>query len=438
MNKNRKSITSLWIQTLLFILLVSLFVCIACDDDFSLGEEYIESQANITTIDTLSVRVSTVLLDTLDSSGAGCMLVGRYRDDNFGEFSSTSYFQIGIPDFYDIEMEDRYDSLNLILLYNQYWFGDTTKTLTLSVHPLTENIEYDYDNNIEKNTTFNYDPQPIGSITFAPKPHAEIDTVSIRLSDNLGYELFSKMQNESDQLAGNENFVTYFPGLLLMADNNSDGIIIGFDGEEDEAKVVLHSSRDDVATEHIRNEFGLYDASKQFNSISGDLSATQLSGLAEQKIALPSSESDGLSYLQGGTGLAIKIEFPSLSELLLQEQGKIVEAKLSLAPLASSYKDFELPSELNIYKLDKDNRVFGGQSSLVLSSLVMDELYGEDTIYTFDLTSYLIEEFSDSYVDPKEGLLIALPSYDTRVTFERLIVDAEHRNTQIKIHYLSY
>jgi hypothetical protein len=419
-----------------FAVLASVLVFIACNDNkLTLGEKYIESQTDINLIDTLSVSLSTMILDTVVTSNSGSLLVGNFRDGIFGEIASRSYFQIAIPDSFYVEENDVYDSLRLAILYNGYAFGDADRSQQITVHQLTENIELDENSIITSDVSFNYNPDPIGSVVHIPSQHSEADTLFIRIDDRIGLDLFAKMKDNSEYLADDESFMNYFHGLVLMEDDGDEGSIIGFNTD---VKLILYTSRTELAHENINYEFGIEDFTKQFNHIMHDFASTRLNVLDDQKNDLPSAKTDGLSFLQGGLGLVLKVEFPSLPEILLRERGKIVKAQLSISPLASSYSDFKLPSELAVYESDKLNSLLDEAGEVALSVLTVDELYKEATVYLFDISNYLIEELADSYVDPDKGLIIALPSSYLNATFYRLVVDAENRNTKLKIYYLSY
>jgi len=152
---------------------------------------------------------------------------------------------------------------------------------------------------------------------------------------------------------------------------------------------------------------------------------------------VPNSETSSLSFLQGGIGLVLRAEFPSLQEILLFNRGLVAKAQLSITPLQGSYNDFDLPPELIIYESDKLNR----RNGLVYNStstLTIDDVYQEETSYSFDVTEYVKDELADSYVDPEKGLLIILPSDVLNTTFYRLIADAKNQKTKLKIYYLSY
>jgi len=204
----------------------------------------------------------------------------------------------------------------------------------------------------------------------------------------------------------------------------------------------LYTSRGALTTEKINYEFRLENLTKQFNNIIHDFTSTQLNTLFEQRNELSSTKTGGLSFLQGGIGLVIRVDFSSLQEILLFDRGKIAEVQLSISPLRNSYNDFDLPPELILYESDNLNRrnelVLNNQGAVASSTLILDELYQEETTYLFDITKYLNDELADSYVDPEKGLLVTLPSDDLKAGFYRLIMDAQNQNTKLKIYYLSY
>ena len=304
-------------------------------------------------------------------------------------------------------------------------------------HQLTEKIEYEEGDIITSKATFGYNSDPIGSITYLPQPNNSIDTLYIKINDNIGLDLFTKLRNNSEILSDNESFINYFRGLVLLSDDAYEGSIIGFNVDTEDIKLILYTSRVSQTTEKINYDFELENPDKQFNNILHDFSSTQLNPLIEQRNKLPNSETSSLSFLQGGIGLVLRAEFPSLQEILLFNRGLVAKAQLSITPLQGSYNDFDLPPELIIYESDKLNR----RNGLVYNStstLTIDDVYQEETSYSFDVTEYVKDELADSYVDPEKGLLIILPSDVLNTTFYRLIADAKNQKTKLKIYYLSY
>ena len=419
-----------------FILFVlSIFnSCKENSENFTLGIQFIESQTSINLIDTFSVSLSTVILDTVSTSGTGSLLVGNYSDATFGKINSNSYFQIGVPDGFDVENNDIYDSLNLVIKYSGYSFGDTTKGQKISVHQLTENIKLNDNDLLTSKDVFNYNQEPMGTIIYTPLPNGSTDSLVIKLSDYIGSDLFTKMQENSEVLTDDESFRNYFHGLALVTDDSYEGSIIGFNVSD--TKLILYTSRESsVSTEEINYTFSLKDSAKQFNNIEHNFSSSQLNKLSQQRDKLSSSETNGLSFLQGGIGLAIRVDVPALQDVLLYNRGLIVKAELSISPSVGSYNYFKLPDYLYVYASDKLNRT---NTAIASSSLTTDNLYNEETEYTFDITTYLNYDLSDSYIDPENGFLITLPPDELTTTFYRLIADSNSKNTRLKIYYLSY
>lgn len=429
---------------LIFLSVVGVLLLSQCEESiekFAFGEKYIDSQTSINLIDTFAVEFSTVLLDTVESSGNGYALVGSYEDDVFGKISSNSYFQLGAPDvFYaDTIQEDSYDSLTLILEYSGYFFGDSLEYQTLEVHQLLENIEVDDDDDttFTTKTTFEYDPNPIGSITYLPRPNSDPDTINIALDDAFGHELYELMKNDTSIFDDDDDFVDYFHGLVLTADNGMG--IVGFDASSTDLRMVLYTtSNHDNKEKKLKYTFPLYNDDMQFNNIESDLSATSLASLSEQMTALPSEDTDGLAYLQGGTGLAIRVDIPSLENLLLLDIDVIQKVELIFSPLPGTYTDFALPPTLLLYECGEDNYVTSSSEVAQSELSVIDYLLHENTTYTFDITDYVAYYFSNSYFDPDVALLMKPASYYLNSTFYRLVTDNPQTEAKLKIYFLSY
>jgi len=422
----------------LLLVTAALFV-LACSKNTTepvLGQKYIESQTGLTVIDTFSVRLSTVILDTFITSGTGSMLVGISEDDRFGKISSTAFMQLGIPASYNVKADDVYDSLRLVLTYDQYATGDTTASQKINVYQLREKINLQ-DEQINTGTVaLDYDPVSIGTLIYSPRPHCIPDTLVIPISDAIGQALFSRMQENAADLSDDSHFIEYFHGLMLQPDEAYPGAIVGFTASSAKAGLRLYASRSGLEREKIVNTFSLYDVSAQFNSIRHDFAATPFASLTEQRHALASSLTGGCSYIKGGIGVVIRVDFPTLSELLLRERGKLVEAKLMLAPQKNSYKEFELPSPLILQQADKLNRISATQ--ITTGMLTVDEFYNEETYYTFNLTDYLTRELADSWIDPDKGLIVSLSSSTLKSRLDRLVIDAGNKRTRLKLYYLSY
>src|SRR5581483_11374350 len=63
------------------------------------GSTYLDDNtgANIVLVDTATVDVSTVLVDSTSTSGTGYLMVGSYNDDYLGHVTSRAYLQVTPP-----------------------------------------------------------------------------------------------------------------------------------------------------------------------------------------------------------------------------------------------------------------------------------------------------------------------------------------------------
>ena len=422
---------------ILFIFAWVFFLLNACQKNpskFVVGEDFIESQSGFNLTDTMTVTLSTVIFDTVVTSGSGGMLIGSYRDDVFGNITSETFFQIGLPDDTAPDADDTYDSLRLVITYNGYYCGDTLTTQHLVVYQLSENIDLNDDDEISSETTFDYRPDPVGSIFYAPNPNGESGCLSIPIDDAIGRDLFEKMRDNADEIQSDEHFINYFHGLMIAADPVENGAIMGFEASASDVELILYTTYTGTTSETVAYAFGLSDTDYQFNHITHDFSSTPFNSLTEQKNALPSKETDGLSYLHGGLGMGIRVDLPFLKEILLLERNQIVKAELSISSPSFGHEGVEIPSTVILYEVDKQNQP---SAYITSSSLTVDDLYHENTVYTFDVSDYLTDEFSDSYVDPEKGMLIIYP-YTSDGMFASFAASANSSHTKLKIYYLSY
>src|SRR5690606_29955315 len=155
---------------------------------------------------------------------------------------ASSYFRVVLMDFADDIPEDaQFDSVNLVLTPNagRYFYGDTTKNQKIYVHRVTEEIEpkdllpliglnnipvYVTSAAIFSDQKVDYDATELGSLTFAPRVNS-IDTLSIRLSNVFGQELFDKINSGHADVSSNVNFQQYLKGLTLVPDDQNTAIL---------------------------------------------------------------------------------------------------------------------------------------------------------------------------------------------------------------------
>jgi hypothetical protein len=413
-------------------------------NEFSIGDNFVESQTHLTVVDTFKVDVSTVLLDSLYTSGVSVAYAGRFQDEEFGNIECTSYFNFNYQNFSTIDEDAVYDSAALVLTYSGFVLGDTTSLLNLNVHRVTEDIKPFSNNYLYNNSSFEYQAEPLGSILFYPQPSSGDSTISIPINV-LGEELFNLIKNREEEVSSSDWFLSYLKGFAVTTGDQGN-TIAGFTADETHIilKIYYHEN---TALPVDRNNLpsisiGMGQSTYMFNSLNHDFTNSPLERIRETNNEIPSAESGNKAYLQGVTGLLPKFRFPTLQNVLMEKRWKILKAELVFEPVSNSYSNIALPERLYLYETDRLNRMntilVDANGDAVVSTLVVDEIFNEDTYYTIDITPYVLEELSDRYFDYNHGLLVGLSQNDLRSSLSRVILENGSPRVKLKVYFLSF
>jgi uncharacterized protein DUF4270 len=444
------------------ILAILLFT--SCDKpSIEFGNTFISNNnTSIVVIDTSTLLLSTISLDSFPTAGTGTQLIGRYHDDYFGTITSESFLQIGPPQGVPaISNLASLDSISLIMRLNKTFYGDTTTQMTFNVSQLDTTITLPapfIQSTFYNNSSIPFNPVPWGSSTLTISPRAlhttqEFqDSVKIRLPDSLGAKLLSLMEFRSDTVTNTNSFLSYFKGLCIYPDANSSGVIYGF---RDTAFVKLYYHVPGVVTNYTYVILPFNVKSHQFNNISFDRTGTQLASINSPAYAIPntvthqlpaSATTDSSVYLQGGTGLQVKINFPYISNLLqLPDYIAILRADLILQPKLGTYTpEIALPPQVILSQTNPTNTIgssltFNG--AVETGGLAVDYIYGQNTYYTYDITSYIKGIITDPMV-ARDALIFNMPSPASVTTMNRAVFQNKkystgNYNVSLKIYYIS-
>jgi hypothetical protein len=443
---------------------LAIFFFISCDKPtINFGSTFISNNnTSIVVIDTSTLLLSTISLDSFPTAGTGTQLIGRYHDNYFGTITSKSFLQIGPPSALPVISNlATMDSISLILRLNKTFYGDTTTQMKFDVSQLDTTITLPapyIQSTFYNNSIIPFNPVPWGSSSVTISPTALHtsqnfqDSVKIRLPDSVGEKLLTLMEYRSDTVTNTNSFLSYFKGLCIYPDAGSSGVIYGF---KDTAFVKLYYHVPGVVTNYTYVILPFSVKSHQFNNISFDRSGTQLASINSPAYAvtntvthqLPSSATtDSSVYLQGGTGLQVKINFPYISNLLqLPDYIAILRADLILQPKMGTYSpELALPPQVILSQSNPTN-VIG--STLTVSgavangSLVVDYIYGQNTYYTYDITSYIKGIIVDPLVT-QDALIFNMPSPSSVTTMDRAVFQnkkytTNNYNVSLKVYYIS-
>lgn len=437
-------------QFLWLLLLVSIYIASCEKVDIQYGTQYLDNQyTQIVKVDTFSTDLSTVFVDSFQTSGSGITLLGGYDDTSFGRIDTKCFFELNPPSYSTNYDSTRFDSLRLILKLNKSYYGDTTKVLHLDVNKLSQQIEF------PENQTAFYNNQElpiaaiIGSGDYLLRPTFYSDTISIKLDDNLGRELLSKLKNPADlDFQNSTNFQYYFKGLRLSS-NSSANMILNC---TDNIVMRLSYSKSGADTLEKRSvDFTLGNKQHHFNSIKVDRSKlnSSLKNINRSNNIIYGTSLGNRAFTQYTSGVMAKIKFPTLRNLLKQPNYvKILSARLTVVPMKGTYDTYYfLPPSLTLSNTDLTNTPLGPLTSPSASgaqtgNLYLDNIYNDNTAYTYDVSNY-IKQLIENPLSNNYGLLALPPSPALTTEFPRIVIGnknvlPENKNTtKLEIYYLT-
>jgi hypothetical protein len=279
-------------------------------------------------------------------------------------------------------------------------------------------------------------------VSFYPEPSSKSDTsISIPVY-TLGEELFTLIKNKDERVSSAEWFNDYLKGFIITPGSAENKAVIAFDAASGKIslRIYYHFNKEEPEKHEILIKMGA--ANHQFNHVSHDLSSTPLQSIKMDGNEISSTETDFKGYLQGMTGLLPKIRFPSLQDILLENRWKILKAELVVEPVKNSYDVFKLPEKLYIYDTDRENRInsvlVDDESNALVARFELDEIFGEETRYTYDITRFINNELSDAYFDYDHGLLLGLEQEEFRSSLDRIVIEGKDPPLKLLLYYLTF
>ena len=432
------------------LLMVVFFVFASCSDenynasDFLAGEAFTDSNLRVVLLDTLTVETSTIKFDSIVTSESSRILVGKYVDPVFGTVRTSSYMGM-IPSAYSIDSEAEYDSIALYLKLDQYSYNDTTLTNTINVRRLTKTLKPEEGDYIYNTAQADYADDDLAIYKYLPRP-MESDTLEIRLSDDLGSDLFSKFQEK--EITTSDQFKDYFKGLALLPGEDDNASVIGFKKDSEAVFMRLYYStagENERIQEYLDINMDLTSSPVPFfNQIVAENAITPLQTLVDKEMELKSEEIGNVSYIQSGVGIATKVQFPHIKTIYdLKGQGTILDAVLKIKPSQGGFNDnLILRDTISVYIADRNNdltaQLMIGSVSPVQGILNRENEEFSDIYYEFSIGSYM-EDLLTADRETDESLLLLPDNYNS--TVDRFILNAmddTEWSTVLEITYAIY
>jgi hypothetical protein len=458
-------------EPFLLLTVLSLFSLLGCQKQpkLNFGQDYVgdNGSANIVVVDTATVMMSTVRVDSTATAGTGYLQIGAYNDPYFGNIYSRAFLQVGLPgSFPGITQFDGFDSIGLVLLFKKGnpFYGDTTVTMKYNVNQVTDLYQLNEAINqhgFYSNDSLNIDPNPLGSGSFRLFPNIPLanqgfgDTVKIRLNQDLGQRMFDMIYNNSDSIKKSQNFLNWFHGLCISPDTtgNAKGIIYGF---SDSVLLRLYYHEVGAITTYKTIDFGITNTSFQFNNIITDRSNSALkdlkpapTGAGQNPVTTISDAIGHAGYVQSLTGLDVKLTFPYLNGIAHRpDYLSVIRAVLTVKPIPQSFTTtWVLPPQLSVNYTDLNNLIGSPVPSSTTGQAQTGNMtvnYGAplNTVYTYDVTNFIKAQILNTLpTAPDQGLMLNIPSPNNTNSFARAVLADRtapvDQKVTLTVYYLS-
>lgn len=423
---------------------IAAFFLVSCNKKEQLGDDLYPtaSISNAILSDTFSVDLSTVYTDSILANGPSSLLAGTYQDPVLGKISASSFFSPNLLNTIGINygINPRIDSAVLVLKLTQV-YGDPATTQQYNLYRLSERL---VDSPRYSKDSASYEPTPIGSRSFTPAQFYN-QNLTIRLPDSLGQEIINLPLSTTQSL---EAFANYIKGFALVPQAGNVSSTLGFSliSNQTFLQVYYKTGANDSLSSQI---FPVGSNPNNFNRIKHDKTGTLISGLTTQNQLINSSQTNHFAYLQSGTGLRLKVDFPSIKEFTktVPENFFIVKAEIVM-PLNIADTGYVKPVKFaSIYEATAENKIKTDANGNTIPLYLDGHTSGASNAQTFTYFSgndyYLIN--CTYYIDAlvrgaKENTGLLIVPLSNQVSLNRSFMYGRNNpdaRPKLKIYYTS-
>jgi hypothetical protein len=332
---------------------------------------------------------------------------------------------------------------------NRSFYGDTSNVQGFEVSQLTQTMNFPPNQRaFYNNSSIPYNPTVLGSAYVKIRPLAGVtsqlkgDSIIITMPNSMGEELFGLLYRQPDTLVQPAQFREFFKGLTVYPDTNYPGAVYGFN---DTLTLRIYYHEPGVVAVYKTTDFSIVNQFSQFNEISADRTGTPLAPISQSNPELQSTATGNQAFLQPITSIYTKLLFPTISNLLgYQDYLAVMKAVLVIKPIAGTYSpSFSLPPAVNLALTNEGNTI-GTVLPYGSGNLNIDYLYGTNTNYSYDITTYIQNALTQGATNnAKNGLILITPAALYNTTFNRTVIGNSYNSIQsnqisLIIYYASY
>lgn len=372
------------------------------------------------TSDTTTLKVSTLIEDSLKTDELTSVMLGNYNDPIFGRTLTSFYSQIKLSSSnVDFPAAFEVDSVVLSLVYSGNSYGRTTPQ-AFQVFEVTEDLYPD--SSYYTNHAIDIDGtrdlvnavgalQEINQTDFTIVDGDSLQPqLRIPLDVDFGNEL---MMADPSVLVDNTTFQEYFKGICVQSISN-DGAVINFDLVDSDSKMTIYYRDFDEGTpDTLSYVFNINSDCARFSKVEHEYGGTVLSNIATSAL-------DGSleTYVQSGGGVKSHIEFPFLEDYKDFGNITINKAELFLPVVNADISRYSPQSTLFLlYKNeDGENNLLPDQSSSAHS--IGGNYDSGNQYYRFNITRYIQQVISGEI----ENTGIYAVSNSAGVTVNRVVL----------------
>lgn len=385
-------------NTIYFIIISISLLIFSCETDTDLGYNILPKDdiLNLNIIDTTSVEVYTMQIDSIASDSVNSLLLGEYNDPIFGYSKASFVCQFGIIESPSFSTGTVIDSAVLYLVPDTIFlnhYGNFNTTHEISVYELANNLNdtltYYNNHNPDDFTTGNLIAQTLY------EPQADDTLIAI----NLSYTFAEKFKDLADNIE-NDDFKDFFKGIYIKSEcAGDDGAILKFKLNT-ESLIKFYSHSDD--TEYTFKVSADLSSNIRFNLFEHDYSSTSFySNIGNE------TNQDTVAYIQSMGGLKTKIKLPYIDKL--KDLGNIAinraELVIHTAPSLLTYEnDYPANEAMVLVGLTDDSDYYLLLEYISGTGYKAVPYNDEDRVYKFDIAGY-VRNILDGTVE-NNGLIL--------------------------------
>ncbi|HEY8400555.1 MAG TPA: DUF4270 family protein [Cytophagaceae bacterium] len=367
--------------------------------------------------------------DSVITSNAPIMMVGAYKDNEFGNVYAEGYAELTVKgqdenrNVAGATVLDAYLTLDYYNSANENYtfYGDTNQTQTLLVYKILDNL---YKDSIYYNST----PSPnkeanfIGQHSFQARPYTPDSRILIDIPNSLAQDILNL------GTITQANLLSVVKGLAIVPQDKDKGAVLGIDLANDKTNLTIQYK---LGEDTLSLQFPINGNSGRFHKVRSERGGTLLSSLTNIYDSIQTSLTGNTGFIQSGVGLKSVIKIPGVQEFK-QDKGTVLinKAELVVYLKDNSASQFNPPGDLYMVEMTSGGALKRNNEDLVYvqtdnadingTANPLRAIYSETTnSYTFSITSY----FQALLYENKEnnGIVLTPNALENKTSVSRMM-----------------